>query len=60
GLKAVDFHGTMTLESFYYVDDDIAGGLALWRPVTDQPEDILKVGIPFLIQKAKEAGLNLE
>ncbi len=60
GLKAVDFQGTMTLESFIYVDDDIAGGLALWRPVTDQPEDILKVGIPFLIQKAKEAGLNLE
>jgi len=60
GLKVVDFQGTMTLESFIYVDDDIAGGLALWRPVTDQPEDILKVGIPFLIQKAKEAGLNLE
>ena len=60
GLKAVNFQGTMTLESFIYVDDDIAGGLALWRPVTDSPEDILKVGIPFLIKKAKEAGLNLE
>jgi D-psicose/D-tagatose/L-ribulose 3-epimerase len=60
GLKAVNFQGTMTLESFIYVDNDIAGGLALWRPVTDSPEDILKVGIPFLIKKAKEAGLNLE
>ena len=50
----------MTLESFIYVDDDIAGGLALWRPVTDQPEDILKVGIPFLIEQAKAAGIPID
>ena len=60
GLKAVDFQGTMTLESFIYVDDEIAGGLALWRPVADKPEDILKVGIPFLIEKAKSAGISLD
>ena len=60
GLKAVDFRGTMTLESFIYVDDDIAGGLALWRPVTDQPGDILKVGIPFLIEQAKAADISLD
>ena len=60
GLKAVDFRGTMTLESFIYVDDDIAGGLALWRPVTDQPEDILKVGIPFLIEQSKAAGISFD
>ena len=59
GLKAVDFRGTMTLESFIYVDDDIAGGLALWRPVTDQPGDILKVGIPFLIEQASAAGIPI-
>ncbi len=46
GLKAVNFKGTMTLESFIYVDDDIAGGLALCVLSIDQPEDILKVGIP--------------
>ena len=60
GLKAVDFQGTMTLESFIYVDDEIAGGLALWRPVADKPEDILKVGIPFLIEKAKSADISLD
>ncbi len=60
GLKAVDFNGTMTLESFIFVDDDIAGGLALWRPVADKPEDILKVGIPFLIEQAKAAGISLD
>ena len=60
GLKDVDFRGTMTLESFIYVDDDIAGGLALWRPVTDQPEDILKVGIPFLIEQSKAAGISFD
>ena len=59
GLKAVDFRGTMTLESFIYVDDDIAGGLALWRPVTDQPGDILKVGIPFLLEQARAAGIPI-
>ena len=60
GLKDVDFRGTMTLESFINVDDDIAGGLALWRPVTDQPEDILKVGIPFLIEQSKAAGISFD
>ena len=50
----------MTLESFIYVDDDIASGLALWRPVTDQPEDILKIGIPFLIEQAKAAGISFD
>ena len=54
------FRGTMTLESFIYVDDDIAGGLALWRPVTDQPEDILKFGIPFLIEQSKAAGISFD
>ena len=42
------------------MDDDIAGGLALWRPVTDQPEDILKVGIPFLIGQAKAIGIPID
>ena len=60
GLKDVGFRGTMTLESFIYVDDDIAGGLALWRPVTDQAEDILKVGIPFLIEQSKAAGISFD
>ena len=40
----------MTLESFIYVDDDIAGGLALWRPVTDQRRHP-QVGIPFRLNK---------
>ena len=60
GLKDVGFRGTMTLESFIYVDDDISGGLALWRPVTDQPEDILKFGIPFLIEQSKAAGISFD
>ena len=57
GLKAVDFQGIMTLESFIYVDQDIARGLALWRPVAERPEDILEIGIPFLQQQAAEAGV---
>lgn len=60
GLKAVEFEGIMTLESFIYVDSDIAGGLALWRPVAERPEDILEIGIPFLREQAGMAGISME
>ena len=58
GLKAVDYDGDMTLESFVYLAPEIASGLAIWRPVTDQPRDVIDVGLPFIRAKAAGAGLN--
>ena len=49
----------MTLESFVHVAPEIARGLAVWRPVTDRPEDVIKIGLPFLKEKAIDAGFSL-
>lgn len=59
GLKAVDYDGIMTLESFVYLAPEIASGLAVWRPVAKRPEDVIEVGLPFLVEAAREAGLSL-
>lgn len=59
GLKAVDYDGMMTLESFVYLAPEIASGLAVWRPVAERPADVIEVGLPFLTKGAREAGLSL-
>lgn len=59
GLKAVGFGGVAALESFVYLAPEIASGLAVWRPVADRPEDVIDVGLPFLRDRAAEAGLEL-
>jgi D-psicose/D-tagatose/L-ribulose 3-epimerase len=59
GLKQVGYQGAMTLESFVHVAPEIASGLAIWRPVTDRPEDVIEVGLPFLADHARAAGLDL-
>lgn len=56
-LKQCGYEGAMTLESMNHVDADIAGGLAIWRPVASHPDDVIDKGLPFLVQKAREAGL---
>ncbi len=60
GLKSVGYDGDITLESFVYLAPEIASGLAIWRPVTDQPKDVIDVGLPFIRNLAAEAGLTLE
>jgi D-psicose/D-tagatose/L-ribulose 3-epimerase len=42
-----------------HVDVDIAGGLAVWRPVAENPDDVIGVGLPFLRDEARKAGLQL-
>ena len=42
-----------------HVDVDIAGGLAVWRPVAEDPRDVIEVGLPFLREEARKAGLKL-
>jgi D-psicose/D-tagatose/L-ribulose 3-epimerase len=60
GLKDIGFKGPLTVESFVYVAPEIAGGLAVWRPVAERAADVVEVGIPFLIAKAKAAGIEIE
>jgi len=58
-IAAIGYTGAITLESMNHVDVDIAGGLAVWRPVADNPDDVIGVGLPFLREEARKAGLRL-
>ena len=59
GLAEAEFDGPVVLESFVHLDPDIAAGLAVWRPVAERPEEVIDVGIPFLRERAADAGLRL-
>ncbi|TCD15279.1 sugar phosphate isomerase/epimerase family protein [Oricola cellulosilytica] len=58
-LVDIGYGGPLTLESMNHVDEDIAGGLAVWRPVADNPDDVIDAGLPFLRKAAADAGLQL-
>jgi D-psicose/D-tagatose/L-ribulose 3-epimerase len=58
-IAEVGFKGAITLESMNHVDVDIAGGLAVWRPVAERPDDVIDVGLPFLREEAGKAGISL-
>lgn len=57
-LANIGYAGPLTLESMNHVDKDIASGLAIWRPVAENPDDVIDVGLPFLKQRAEKAGLT--
>ncbi|TGQ37362.1 sugar phosphate isomerase/epimerase family protein [Mesorhizobium sp. M00.F.Ca.ET.216.01.1.1] len=58
-IADIGYRGAITLESMNHVDVDIAGGLAVWRPVAEDPRDVIEVGLPFLREEARKAGLTL-
>ncbi|MCT8997532.1 sugar phosphate isomerase/epimerase family protein [Chelativorans intermedius] len=58
-IAAIGYEGPIALESMNHVDADIAGGLAIWRPVAENPQDVIEVGLPFLRDTAGRAGLTL-
>jgi D-psicose/D-tagatose/L-ribulose 3-epimerase len=33
--------------------------LSVWRPVAVRPDDVIEIGLPFLKEEAKKAGLSL-
>ncbi len=59
GLVTTGFDGAMTLESMNHVHPEIAGGLAIWRPVADRPDDVIDLGLPFLRAAAEHANLEI-
>ncbi len=60
GLSNVGFTGPLTVEAFNYLHPDIARALAVWRPVADNPDDVVTEGFPLLIEKAESHGLKVE
>ena len=59
-LARLGYDGPLVLESFNHLHPDIASGLAVWRPVTDDPDSVLSFGLPYLKKAAGAAGLKLK
>jgi len=58
-IAEIGYRGPITLESMNHVDADIAGGLAVWRPVAERPDDVIEIGLPFLRDTARANGVDL-
>jgi D-psicose/D-tagatose/L-ribulose 3-epimerase len=47
----------LALESFANMPPHLASELAIWRPPANSPEEVLRDGVPFLRNKARQYGL---
>lgn len=56
GLRDIGFAGPLVLESFVCMVEEFAGGLCVWRPVAENPDDVIDRGVPFIREQAKKAG----
>lgn len=60
GLTEIGFDGITTLESMNHVHPAIAAGLAIWRPVAANPEDVIDLGLPYLHAVADKTGFRYQ
>ena len=56
-LAAIGFKGGLAMESFINMPPEIAYGLAIWRPVANNFEEVMDKGLPFLKNKAQQYRL---
>ncbi|QND17402.1 sugar phosphate isomerase/epimerase (plasmid) [Rhizobium leguminosarum bv. trifolii] len=56
-LAAIGFKGGLAMESFINMPPEVAYGLAVWRPVARDMEEVMNKGLPFLRNKAEQYGL---
>ncbi|MBY2991956.1 sugar phosphate isomerase/epimerase [Rhizobium leguminosarum] len=56
-LAAIGFKGGLAMESFINMPPEVAYGLAVWRPVARDMEEVMDKGLPFLRNKAEQYGL---
>lgn len=55
-MADIGYEGPITLESMNHVDVDMA---AVWRQATENPADVIDLGLPFLFETARKIGLTL-
>jgi D-psicose/D-tagatose/L-ribulose 3-epimerase len=56
-LAAIGFDGGLAMESFINMPPEVAYGLAVWRPVARDFEEVMAKGLPFLRNKALQYRL---
>lgn len=60
-LKAiadVGYRGPLTVMAPNHVDPELAAGLAIWRAAARRTDDVVELGLPFIRDEAKKAGLS--
>jgi len=58
GLKEINFTGALIMESFVDLNPDIARATCMWRKIVTDPEAMIRDGVTFLSNKAREHGLQ--
>ena len=58
-LSAIDFNGSLAMESFINMPPEIAYGLSVWRPVAENFEEVMDFGLPFLRNKIKQYRVSV-
>lgn len=56
-LAEIGFSGDLVVESFVSVPPELAGALAVWRPVARNRAEVLEQGMPYLRSLARQHGL---
>jgi D-psicose/D-tagatose/L-ribulose 3-epimerase len=56
-LAAIGFKGGLAMESFINMPPEVGYGLAVWRPVAKNFEEVMDNGLPFLRGKAAQYKL---
>lgn len=57
GLADIDYRGTLVLESFAAINEDLRAATCLWRPPVEPPETLAREGLAFLRDGAARHGL---
>ena len=57
GLQKIGYRGRLAMESFVAVNEAIIGATAIWRPVVDDPDTLIRDGLAFLRSKSSEHRL---
>ena len=51
-LRAIDYDGWLTIESFGFALGDLSAAAAIWRDIEKDPESIARDGVAFLKRTA--------
>jgi len=54
-LKAIDYTGWVTIESFATGIVDLCAAACIWRPIYDSADNLAKQGLAFLRETARTA-----
>lgn len=58
GLSEIGFQGGLVMESFAEMNPDMARATCMWRDIVEDPDTLIRDGLAFIRQKAKEYAIS--